>query len=139
MLRRSDSTIFKICLMFTDRDPENVKDMYQDIVCSLWESWPRFRGQCKENTWVYSIAFNTAVSQVRHRAIMPMFLPLDDDTYNNLAEESHNGLIERLYELIDRLSLPRPCPGARDGPGTRHYGSRRQPPYRTHKRQTQNP
>lgn len=50
MLRRSDSTIFKICLMFTDRDPENVKDMYQDIVCSLWESWPRFRGQCKENT-----------------------------------------------------------------------------------------
>lgn len=25
MLRRSDSTIFKICLMFTDRDPENVK------------------------------------------------------------------------------------------------------------------
>ena len=62
MLRRSDSTIFKICLMFTDRDPENVKDMYQDIVCSLWESWPRFRGQCKENTWVYSIAFNTAVS-----------------------------------------------------------------------------
>ena len=38
MLRRSDSTIFKICLMFTDRDPENVKDMYQDIVCSLRES-----------------------------------------------------------------------------------------------------
>jgi RNA polymerase sigma-70 factor (ECF subfamily) len=106
MLRRSDSTIFKICLMFTDRDPKNVKDMYQDIVCSLWESWPRFRGQCKENTWVYSIAFNTAVSQVRHRSLSPMFLSLDDNTYNYLAEESKNSLIERLYELIDRLSPP---------------------------------
>ncbi len=104
MLRRSDSTIFKICLMFTDRDPENVKDMYQDIVCSLWESWPRFRQQCKENTWVYRIAFNTAVSQLRHRSLSPMFTRLDDVTYNYLAEESQNSLVERLYELIDRLS-----------------------------------
>lgn len=104
MLYRSDSTIFKVCLMFTDRDPENVKDMYQDIVCSLWESWPNFRGQSKENTWVYSIAFNTAVSQVRHRSLSPMFTRLDDETYSRLAEESQNSLVERLYEFIDCLS-----------------------------------
>ena len=35
-----------------------------------------------------------------------MILPLDDDTYSNLVEESRNGLIERLYELVDRLSPP---------------------------------
>lgn len=104
MLRRCDSTIFKVCLMFTDRDPENVKDMYQDIVCTLWESWPSFRGQSKESTWVYRVAFNTAVSQVRHRSLSPMFTRLDDVTYNNLAEESQNSLVERLYELIDRLA-----------------------------------
>ncbi len=104
MLRRCDSTIFKVCLMFTDRDPENIKNMYQDIVCTLWESWPSFKGQSKENTWVYRVAFNTAVSQVRRRSISPMFTQLDDDTYNNLAEESQNSIIERLYELIDRLS-----------------------------------
>lgn len=104
MLRRCDSTIFKVCLMFTDRDPGKVKDMYQDIVCSLWESWPNFRGQSKENTWVYSIAINTAVSQVRHRSRSPLFARLDDETYNNLAEESQNSLVKRLYELIDHLS-----------------------------------
>ena len=27
MLRRCDSTIFRVCLMFTDRNPENVRDM----------------------------------------------------------------------------------------------------------------
>ncbi len=104
MLRRCDSTIFKVCLMFTDRDPENIKNMYQDIVCALWESWPSFKGQSKENTWVYSVAFNTAVSQVRRQSISPMFTRLNDDTYNNLAEESQNSIVERLYELTDRLS-----------------------------------
>lgn len=104
MLRRCDSTIFRVCLVFTNRNPENVRDMYQDIVCSLWENWPRFRGECKENTWVYRIAFNIAVSQVRRRSISPMFTTLDDETYSNLAEESRNELIERLYELIDRLT-----------------------------------
>jgi RNA polymerase sigma-70 factor (ECF subfamily) len=104
MLRRCDSTIFKVCLMFTDRDPENIKNMYQDIVCALWESWPSFKGHSKENTWVYSVAFNTAVSQVRRQSISPMFNRLNDDTYNNLAEESQNSIVERLYELTDRLS-----------------------------------
>ena len=114
MLRRSDSTIFKICLMFTDRDPENVKDMYQDIVCSLWESWPRFRGQCKENTWVYSIAFNTAVSQVRHRSRSPMFLPLDDYLDRvparemgqalGITEAAVNHRIERIKDKLRTLN-----------------------------------
>ena len=104
MLRRCDSTIIKICLMFTDRCPENVKDLYQDIVCALWESWPRFRHESKENTWFYRIALNIAVSKSRHHSLSPMFSPLDDKTYNNLAEESQNHLVERLYELIDLLS-----------------------------------
>ncbi|MBP9991582.1 MAG: sigma-70 family RNA polymerase sigma factor [Bacteroidales bacterium] len=90
--------------MFTDRCPENVKDLYQDIVCALWESWPRFRHESKENTWVYRIALNIAVSKSRHHSLSPMFSPLDDKTYNNLAEESQNHLVERLYELIDLLS-----------------------------------
>lgn len=104
MLRRCDSTIFRVCLMFTDRKPENIRDMYQDIVCELWESWPRFRGMSSPNTWVYRIALNTAVSQLRHRTLSPMFSSLDDAMYSTLAEEAHDGMVERLYELIDQLS-----------------------------------
>ncbi len=103
MLRQCDSTIFKVCLMFTDRNPENVKDMYQDIVCSLWESWPNFRHQCSANTWVYRIAINTAISQIRHRSLSPMFSSLTDETYHNLADENKNPLVDELYTLINRL------------------------------------
>lgn len=104
VLRQCDRTILKVCYMYTDRSPENIKDMYQDIVCSLWESWPRFKRKSNENTWVYRVAFYTAISKKRHRSVSPMFSPLDDKIYNTLAEENQNSMVEWLYEHIDRLS-----------------------------------
>jgi hypothetical protein len=38
MLARCERTLFKVCLFYTDRQPDNVRDMYQDIVCNLCES-----------------------------------------------------------------------------------------------------
>ena len=91
--------------MYTDRSPESIKDMYQDIVCSLWESWPRFRKKSKVNTWVYRVAFYTAISEKRRRSTAPLFSPLDDSKiYNTLAEENQNKMVEWLYEHIDRLT-----------------------------------
>lgn len=104
MLSRCEGSIFKACLMFTDRHPENIKDLYQDIVCALWECWPRFRGECSENTWVHRVAFNTAISHVRHSSKSPLFTSLDDDTCNRLTEESHSDMVNQMYQLIDLLS-----------------------------------
>ena len=49
MLARCERTLFKVCLFYTDRQPDNVRDMYQDIVCNLWQAWPSFRHESKEN------------------------------------------------------------------------------------------
>lgn len=49
MLVRCERTLFKVCLFYTDRQPDNVRDMYQDIVCNLWQAWPNFRHESKEN------------------------------------------------------------------------------------------
>ena len=49
MLARCERTLFKVCLFYTDRQPDNVRDMYQDIVCNLWQAWPNFRHESKEN------------------------------------------------------------------------------------------
>ncbi|MBQ6157245.1 MAG: sigma-70 family RNA polymerase sigma factor [Bacteroidales bacterium] len=63
MLARCERTLFKVCLFYTDRQPDNVRDMYQDIVCNLWQAWPSFRHESKANTWVYRVALNTAVAR----------------------------------------------------------------------------
>lgn len=106
MLRRSRSTIYRMCLAFTDRRPDNVDDLFQEIACNLWRSWHRFRGECATNTWVYRIALNTAISDTRRRRRRGHkgFVPLDDLQCADLAEEAADPQLERLYDLIDRLS-----------------------------------
>jgi RNA polymerase sigma-70 factor (ECF subfamily) len=51
MLRRSRRILYKVCLAFTDRQPDNVDDLYQEIVCNLWRGWPKFRGESDTSDW----------------------------------------------------------------------------------------
>jgi len=104
MLARCERTVFKVCLLYTDRHPEHVRDLYQDIVCNLWQAWPRFRSHSTENTWVYRIALNTAVTQFRRTSRAPSVIRLTDEMYRTLAEQTSDPMRDRLYELIDRLN-----------------------------------
>ena len=103
MLARCERTLFKVCLFYTDRQPDNVRDMYQDIVCNLWQAWPNFRHESKENTWVYRVALNTAVAKLRKRSRTPSFVLLTDEMVATLTDLKHEELVESLYRLIDLL------------------------------------
>lgn len=79
--------ILQVCLNFTDRQPDNLRDMYQDIVAKLWKSWREYRGECSAESWVRRIAINTAVSELRRKASEPCLLPLDEWLYDSMADE----------------------------------------------------
>lgn len=87
MLSRSQRTIFQICLHFTDHHPEHIRDLYQEIVCTLWESWPNFRGNSSTDTWVRRVALNVAVTEIRRHSKRPRFVPLEDWMYDTISEE----------------------------------------------------
>ena len=46
--------------------PQDQDDLLQDILVQIWSSIPAFRGEAKETTWIYKVAFNTALAW--HRA-----------------------------------------------------------------------
>ena len=104
MLRRSRRIIYGICLAFTDRQPNNVDDLYQEIVCNLWRGWPKFRGESNPTSWVYRIALNTAGMELRKRKRRERyeFIPIDESLLDLLSEEI-DPRREELYELIDQL------------------------------------
>ncbi len=54
-IRQCDAMIYKICIMFTNRQIDNIKDLYQDIVCNLWNERKNFRNECDYKTWAYRI------------------------------------------------------------------------------------
>lgn len=104
MLGRCQGMIVRICLFLTPkRDRDSLRDAYQDIVCALWESWPTFRGESSEATWVYSVARNTACIEHRKRRRMPQFVELEESFYDTIADEAGDDRYKRLYYLIDRL------------------------------------
>ena len=102
-LQRNDRLIYKVCMAYTDRQPDNVRDLYQDIVCNLWEGRRQWHGQCSESTWHYRVALNTAISQWRRRRRHPTIVELTPEMAERLAEEQGDTLVAELYRRIDRL------------------------------------
>ena len=56
--------IFKVCHLYC-RDPEDRKDLFQEIVLQAWKSIGSFRNESKLSTWMYRVALNTAITHFR--------------------------------------------------------------------------
>jgi RNA polymerase sigma-70 factor (ECF subfamily) len=42
--------------------PQNQEDLFQETLMQLWRSIASFKGDSKETTWIYRVAFNTALA-----------------------------------------------------------------------------
>lgn len=98
--------LYKVCRVycFTELDRQ---DLFQEIVIQLWRSYPSFRGDSKFSTWLYRIALNTAISDLRKQrppvtTLDPGNLPVQvqDIQYNTEKEEQ----LQSLYAAINRLT-----------------------------------
>lgn len=56
--------VHKVCRMYCDNQ-EDRKDLFQDILINLWESYSSFRGESKFSTWMYRVSLNVAMQRLR--------------------------------------------------------------------------
>jgi RNA polymerase sigma-70 factor, ECF subfamily len=98
--------VHKICNLYgaTHHDRQ---DLFQEIIVQLWKAYPKFRGEAKFSTWLYRIALNTAISDLRRQKkyispIDPDHLPagLPEVQYPKEQEEQ----VQQLYAAIDQLT-----------------------------------
>jgi len=66
-IEQNQDIVHKICCLYAaNRDDR--KDLSQEIICQLWKSYQSFRGDSKFTTWMYKVALNTALLNLRrHR------------------------------------------------------------------------
>ncbi len=64
VIKENQNLIFKICHSYC-QNPEDRKDLQQEIMIQLWSSFKKFDGRVKISTWIYRIALNTAISFYR--------------------------------------------------------------------------
>ena len=99
----NQGTLFKICLMFTDRSREDIRDLYHDILCALWEGWGTFEDRSTLNTWIYRVALNTAIDKHRRTKRQPVLISLDEGTLDSLAQAAESELVDEFYLMVDQL------------------------------------
>lgn len=77
MMAKSQGILHKVSAMYC-RDPDDKKDLFQEILLQLWKAYPSFRQESKISTWIYQIALNTAISNFRKTSRQPQKIALED-------------------------------------------------------------
>ena len=101
IIKEHEKIILKICNVYC-KEKQDREDLYQEILIQLWKSFPSFSGKSKITTWIYRIAFNTAVTRYRKEKRTPERGALND--LQETVEPTENDNIERLYFAIGQLN-----------------------------------
>ena len=60
LFQRHQAPIQRLCLAYLNV-PDEVEDLFQEIMSNVWHALPKFRGEAQAATWLYRIAVNTAL------------------------------------------------------------------------------
>ncbi len=96
-----------------EADPDQRRDLLQDIHLAVWRSFAGFDGRCSLRTWVYRVAHNAAASHVmrRRRANSAALTSLDElehapDNSNPEQAVGENQTLARLMVMMRMLKAP---------------------------------
>ena len=95
--------IRRICSYYNS-DPDEQKDMYQEILINIWNSLHSFRGDAAISTWIYRISVNTSLS-FTGKSFRKMKLIVNTDTSNlqNLLDEDETESKLNLERNLNQL------------------------------------
>lgn len=107
IIKEHRNLIYKICLTYC-KDPENRKDLEQEVLIQLWNSFKKFDGRVKLTTWMYRIALNTAISYYRSDSRQRKRLVSLDTTIITLTQTEYDTQTEEhlstVYSFFNRLN-----------------------------------
>ncbi len=76
---------------------EEAEEAAQDVFIKVYESLGSFEGKSKFTTWLYTIAYRTALDRVRKKQLPTSSID-DEDSYLQIADTASAGPAEDLYQ-----------------------------------------
>jgi len=103
---RHKGILFKICRIYHD-NPEDQRDLAQEIRLQLWLSYDSFKGDSQFSSWMYRVALNTAI--VFFKKTRKAQYVCANEVYDNLPDQLQivNDEGEQLhifYKALQRLN-----------------------------------
>ena len=101
-IREHKGTIYTVCYMFSN-NPQEVADLFQEILINLWKGFQKFRGDSNVRTWIYRVSLNTCISYERKESRNKDTLPLkmDINLFDDSDEDSKQ--VQMLRTRISKL------------------------------------
>ena len=90
---------------------EDAEELVQDVLLKAFRNLSNYKGECLFSTWIYRIAYNTAISATRKKK--QEFFYVDENTINNVPDDKADDIlcltddeerIAKLIHAIDRLT-----------------------------------
>lgn len=89
--------------------PEDRAELAQEIATQLWRAFPRYDTHRAFSTWMYRIALNVAISQVRHQAQRQRHaMPLEEDLHDLPDPNTANPEQDQQLRLLRRFIARQP-------------------------------
>jgi RNA polymerase sigma factor (sigma-70 family) len=105
LLREHQRIVSKVVSVYT-RDPEDRRDLAQEICVQLWRSFPGFdERRARFSTWMYRVALNVAISQLRRppRREEPLDMQQLEAMGGSEGIAESDERIEAMYGFIGQL------------------------------------
>ena len=106
LIEQNKRLIFKVCNAYC-HDFEDRKDLVQEVIIKLWQSFEKYDNQFKLSTWMYRIALNTAISHYRANrkrktntfSIQESLIDIADENDSHELDEN----VKLLYGFINQF------------------------------------
>lgn len=93
--------IYRLCMGYV-YDHDQAKDLAQETFITVWEKLSTFRNEASIGTWIFRIATNTCLSQIKKNEKLSKaeILVADEDNDNPELDQE----IKLLYQFISELA-----------------------------------
>ena len=102
-ITENQGAIHKICNVYAN-SREDRDDLKQEIILQLWKSYPSFQGKSKFSTWMYRIAFNTAITNIRKSKRHPIVEALSGTEQSIPAKEDIDYMDDDMNSLFKAIA-----------------------------------
>ena len=105
LIRRYNRPVYGMGMSFF-RNAEDASDFAQEVFLKVYRSLPRFEGRSRFSTWLYKIAYNTAINEVTRRADFRSLAEADSEVDGDTPERQAIRNAARDAVLVSLRELP---------------------------------
>jgi len=99
-VRENENAILKIASVYTDT-ADDKNDLVQEILFQLWKSFDSFKERSAISTWIYRVALNVALHQLRTAKKRVPTVLLEEDRLNYATQD--NSGAEQKWQVFRQL------------------------------------